>query len=100
MLGPIANIERVTSVYACQELEEYGRGNAGTIGNIMNTGYIPLTVLFSYLLFGEKMSVLATIGGALVAAAILIVAGVKAAKHVCRDEGNGNNEEESEKLID
>ena len=79
-LGPIANIYRVTSVYACHEFEKYNEGSAGVIGNIMNTSCIPLTAIFAFIFYGEVMKPIEFIGSAIVCVAILIVTGGKAKK--------------------
>ena len=95
MLGPIANLCRVTCICACQEMEAYDTGSAGIVGNVFNTSSVPLTTIFAYLYFDDVMSPMEFIGSTLICLAILIVTGGKAIRHVYDrklDEGNGIRE--------
>ena len=93
MVGPIACTFRVTSVFGCQELEEYTEGSAGIIGNLINTAYIPISALYAYVFFDELLMPLDYFGALLIGFAILVIAGVKmiklfGTKHAA-EEGDG-----------
>ena len=44
-VGINANIYRVASVYGCRELENYGAGTAGIVGNIIKTTSIAVRIM-------------------------------------------------------
>ena len=71
------NLERVTNIFACQEFEEYAWGCAGTVGNLINAAHIPLTSLYAYLLYAQKMTVWEAAGGAIIMLDLLFVPIVK-----------------------
>ena len=99
-LGPIANIFRVASVYACQEFEEYSQGSAGVTGNVMNTAYVPWTTIYAFLFYRELMTVIEFIGSALVVPAIIVVTVGKVVKHFKLENCDDRNEKASNTLAD
>ena len=56
LTGPICNITRTASVFACQECEAVGGGTAGIVGNIINTAYILFSAVFA--LVSDKLMAL------------------------------------------
>ena len=95
MLGPLANLCRVTCICACHELEKYGARAAGIIGNVINASCVPLTAIFAYFYFGDLMTPMEFAGSALVCVAVLMVTGGKAVRHV---KGGQKEEEEEEEI--
>ena len=67
-------------------MEQFEVGSAGIIGNVLNTAYIVVTTVYSFLFFGEVMKPLALAGAALVGGAILIVTGVKVLRKIYEEE--------------
>ena len=76
-MGCLMNLERVTNIYACQELEQYATGCAGILGNVMNAAHIPLVSFYAFLLYGQRMTPLELTGGATVMLALLLVPTIK-----------------------
>ena len=92
LIGVITNIYRATSVFACQELEQFAIGSAGIVGNIINSSYIIFHALYGYLFFGEVMTKMSTVGAFVISLAIILVTVVRMA----RGMNNGQQGEEEE----
>ena len=83
--GVLTNVFRVASVFGCQELEKFGAGCAGVIGNILYAEYIANMAIFDYLFFGEVMTEVELIGAIVIGGAVIGVTLVKAGRQR-RDE--------------
>ena len=102
LIGVVTNVHRATSVFACQELEAYGSGSAGVVGNILHAEYIAIMAFFALAFFGEKMSAQEIIGAAVIGASIIGVTGVKTMRRFLRkdtgdEEGTKKEAEEEER---
>lgn len=101
-VGFLSNVYQTASVYGCQEFEKFGKGNAGPIGSIFNTGHIVFSAIYAYLFFGEVMNGWAVLGAGLVVVAVVFVTIIKACKGTKEveveeiEEGDKDKEEEEE----
>ena len=77
-IGVLSNVSRVASVFGCQELEAFGAGCAGFIGNILHAEYIATMAIFAYLFFGEVVTRVELIGAIVIGGAVVGVTLVKA----------------------
>merc|ERR1712228_609060 len=94
-IGPISNVYRVASIFGCQELEMFGAGCAGVLGNVLNAVYIAVLALYAFLFFGEIMTPLEIIGASLVSGAVLGATAIKAWR---RKKSMGEKTEEEEEI--
>ena len=68
----------MASLVGCQELEAFGAGCAGILGNVLNAVYIVILALFAFLFFGEIMTPVEIGGAALIGGAVLAITAIKA----------------------
>ena len=93
-IGVISNIARVASVFGCQELEAFGSGCAGVVGNILHAQYIAMMAVFAYVFFGETMTTVELIGACVIGGAVIGVTGVKALRQRGVEKRGASDEEE------
>ena len=92
-IGPLTNIYRITSVYGCNELESFGPGSAGIMGNLLSPIQIIMTALFSFCFFGEEMTPLEIGGASLIGGIVPAITAIKAWRRIKGEEGKGKEEE-------
>ena len=68
------------------------RGNAGILGNIIKSVYIPTTAFLAYIFFDEVMTLLAAIGAIIIMFAILFVTAVKIFRENCGKKEEGEED--------
>ena len=76
-IGPLCNLFRVTSLYACYELQAHSISTAGVIGIILNPIYIVFTAVYTYFFFGDAMTPIEIGGASTIGGAVLGITGVK-----------------------
>ena len=91
-IGPMTNIYRVTSLYGCNELEAFGPGSAGILGNLLSPIYIIMVGLFAFCFFGELMTPLEIGGACLISSVIPIITAIKAWRKI-KEEKKAEDEE-------
>ena len=98
----MANIYRVASIYGCKELESFGTGSAGIVGNLLSPIYIVMVGIFAFCFFGEEMTPLEICGAALIGGVVLANTAIKACRRLSDEEEDEEEEEEEdeEKLLE
>ena len=99
LIGPIANIQRVVSVYGCRELEAFEVGASGIVGNIVKMGFMAVSTFYAYMFFEEELTFYAAFGAALIAVGIVAVTGIRIVRRSEEREGNAKTAEEKSALI-
>ena len=83
-------------VFGIHELEQYRLGSGGIVAGILATARVPATALYSYLFFGQKMSVLGIVGALLIMAAtssMIIFRAIQENVEASKTDTNRNEEQ-------